>query len=150
MIYRRALSLEDFKAIEPQLTLDYTESSAGYMTDLLNACRLTPERVCVFQAWEGDELRGFIVAQVDSSPVAWVSQGWSHPANPWEVADTLFSRVLVWAVALGRSCVRAQTRRSSRAMFERFGFQEIARVVEVKISADYVERTFNVMRGSNG
>lgn len=147
MTIKRALTFDDYRAIEEFLLLDSGETTALFMGRLFNALQAAPERVACFQAWSDDgELKAFILAQLEDPNGVWISQGWSHADNPWEVANALVDRIRLWAVALGRTWIQARTKRATRAMFERFGFVEVARVVEIKIDSQTAERVYAAVK----
>jgi len=147
MIYKRATTFEDLRAIEGFLVLEADEPVELFMANLVAAYRTAPEQVACFQAWDNGELKAFILAQLEGPNSVWISQGWSDSANPWEVASELVNRVKLWAVALGRTKVQARTKRSARAMYERFGFEEVARVMEIRIDQQTQESVFASLRG---
>ncbi len=134
----------DPKSVEymlPHLTL--RNATEGMREKYLHRLALTmvnaPETVFLVQAWEGEDIVGFVVANVADEHV-WVSQAWSKTGNPSAVGDEMFNRTILWAIALGRMTLRAETTRDIGAMFRRFKFEPITTIVEHRISPEVISK----------
>jgi hypothetical protein len=97
-----------------------------------------PESVLVIQATRDNTLVGFLIAQ-NTGPFVWLAQAWSRPGNEYQVADEMWSRLLVWSAALGKSEIRAETKRSINPLYERFGFVEFSRTITRKIDTSILD-----------
>lgn len=87
------------------------------------------EDILLVVAESDGQLLAFVVAQALPACV-FVSQTWSAARNPWQIVDELFLRVILWAEALGKKSIRAETARDADAFFRRFGFVERSVVIE--------------------
>ena len=112
-----------------------TKFARGFALAMANS----PESVFLVQAWDGEDIVGFVTANVAEDHI-WVSQAWSKPENSSSVADEMFNRTILWAIALGRMSLRAETTRDVGAMFRRFRFEPITTIVEHRISPEVVSK----------
>ena len=92
-----------------------------------------------------------MVANDTPSSYIYVSQVWSDAKNGWKVADEMFLKVLLWAYALGKSSLRAETQRDMGGWYRRFGFEErsvvIEKVVTPEMSARFVSHAREIFNG---
>ena len=134
----------DPKSVEymlPHLVLRNATAESGerYLKQFALTMMNAPESVFLVQAWDGEDIVGFVAANVADDYV-WVSQAWSKTGNPSSVADEMFNRTILWAIALGRMSLRAETMRNVEAMFRRFRFEPITTIVEHRINPEVVSK----------
>jgi len=109
--------------------------------------RVPTDSVFMLQALKGDELYGFLIAQaVPGSTIVYILQAWNK--GPMAVADEFFSRVVVWALANGKSLLRAMTSRNPDAFYRRFSFESVATIVEYEIDQNILKDLARVTKES--
>lgn len=112
-----------------------------------------PEILLVLQVRESetDELLGFIVANNPTGVgYVWVAQAWSKSTNGREVADEMLKRVLIWAAALGKLEIRAETSRDGPSFLRRFGFDELYKVISRRIDPEILNQISQALGASHG
>ena len=140
----KIIRTRDPKAVQymiPYFSMESEEDREIAGAQLANLMHTQPESVNVLQAWNGDNgenLVSFIVGNVSNNPYVWIAQGWSKEGNPAQVATEMFARIMLWAMALGKTAVRAETSRDLGAMYRRFGFDPVATIVERRITPEEI------------
>ncbi|MBE3037690.1 MAG: hypothetical protein IMZ62_02590 [Chloroflexi bacterium] len=117
---------------------DFTE---GALVDSLKAMLAqTPNDICIYQAWDGDRLRAFVIAFAPPQMNhVFVHQAWADPTLPdSRVQDRLFDRLCVWAESIDRNELRAETVRNPEAFLRKWGFQPFSAILALKL--DDIER----------
>lgn len=118
---------------------DNTESiREKFVKSFAIAMANTPESVFMVQAWNGEDIVGFLTASV-LEDYTWISQAWSKTGNPLSVIDEMLNRTILWTIALGRLSLRAEVIRDSEAIFRRFHFEQITTIVEHRIKPEFVD-----------
>lgn len=137
----KIIRTRDPKAVQymiPYFNEDNDEDSELAGRQISNMMHAQPESINVLQAWQGENIVSFLVGNISDCGYIWVAQGWSKSGNPPAVATEMFSRLLLWAMALGKMSVRAETTRSLEAMYRRFGFKPVATIVERRITPEEI------------
>lgn len=133
----RLQSVQGLEEMYPHFVFTDIVQRQQLIRQLTETMLQTPESLLVLQAISDvadPGLVGFVVANnVPGASYVWVAQAWSQPGNDFEVADAMWARVRVWACALGKSSVRAQTGREIDVIYRRFGFEELCKIVEHKL-----------------
>jgi len=123
----------------PYFVVHREEDRALMLLQIQESMRNQPESVFVIQAVDSQhQLVGFLIAQ-NVGQYVWLAQAWSRSGNSFKVADAMWSRLLVWTAALGKTEIRAETRRSVPALFERFGFVELSRTITRSVDPSVLE-----------
>ena len=124
------------KYIEPHLTFTSPGNKLLFLEQFLKAMEFSPESIMVLAAIDDSEIvKAFLIAEnpgFKSQHIS-IAQTWSHPDNPWSVAEEIFARVVMWALALGKTCIRGETQRNTEPIYRRFGMQPIAQVMQLDL-----------------
>lgn len=123
------------------------DSREAFVKDLMARMIQAPESLLFVAAIREDDVVGFVIAQNLADHRVWVAQAWSEDGNDPQVADELFMRVLLWASALGKTVLGAETTRNAGALLRRFGFCEKATLVEYTIPPGFLPEVIDAMRG---
>jgi hypothetical protein len=94
-----------------------------------------PESVLIVQAKKDEQLVGFIIAH-NTGPFVTCVQAWSRNANSFRIIDAMWSHVVLWTTVLGKSEIRAETRREIGPLHRRFGFVEIKKTIGYTVQPD--------------
>jgi len=69
-----------------------------------------PEGILVVQAWEGEELKAFIVAFApETSSHSFIQDVWAAEGVDLSIVDRLFFKVVVWTEGIGKLCVKIES-----------------------------------------
>lgn len=109
-----------------------------------------PSAIHVLEARSNGTLVGFMIAELGVDEAVWIVQAFSEPSNPRAVIDGLFRRIVLWAVANGRSRILVQTERSADALYRRFGFEEKSLILQHTIDPEVFNRTITAVEKPNG
>jgi hypothetical protein len=98
------------------------------------------DEVFVLQAWEGEEIVGFLIAyDMVGAKHVFVHQVWSD-AKYEGLSDKLFFRLLMWTQSLGKNQIRGETKRDSDVISKRWNFKEISKIVAFDIPENLEEQ----------
>ncbi len=123
----------------PHFTLPGTEADIEMMSrQLMHRMVSSPEAINVIQIWDGEDLIAFIIGIASENPFIWIAQAWSKSGNQYRITSEMYERILLWAMALGKDSVRAETSRDLDSMNRRFGFEPVATIIERKITQEEV------------
>ena len=90
--------------------------------------------ILILQAWEGDDLIGFLLANnVRNQNHVFLYQAWVDAKGGSDVGDKLFFRLLLWVDLLGKKEVRMETTRSEEAFTRKYGFEKFSSIMSFKI-----------------
>lgn len=145
----KIIRTRDPKAVQymiPHFSMDTDEEREIAGSQLANMMHAHPESVNVLQAWKGEDIVSFIVGNVADNPYVWIAQGWSKEGNPSMVATEMFTRIMLWAMALGKLSIRAETSRNLEVMYRRFGFEPVATIVERHITPEEISTVLDLGR----
>lgn len=108
----------------PHLIVEDETQRQNFVAQYIEIMRRNPDNLLVLDVRdEAQELVAFVIAERSLSFVT-ITQAWSKASNPWEITNELFLRVVLWATAMGKYEIRAETRRDLDALHRRFGFTE--------------------------
>ena len=126
------------KLVEPHLTFSDDNLKEGYLVDLHTMLIEQPDSVFVVGGFRGSELVAFGIAYNpgSKSPHVLLTQAWSEHTNQKELVDNMFSRIILWAMALEKSGIRAETQRSTEALFRAYGFEKVTEVVQLTFNKE--------------
>lgn len=97
-----------------------------------------PDDIYVLQAWEGEEIKAFLVATApELSDFVFIFQAWCDPKAEDNLSDRLFYRVLLWAHDLGRNEIRMETKRDPEAYKRKWGFEVFSYMMNFMIPEDF-------------
>jgi hypothetical protein len=140
IIRARGPAVIDF--IEDKLldTQEYTDVSfADVLRGLLSE---QPDSTCIYVCFKDEEILGFLVAYAPPNVThVWLWQAWADPKlKNTNVTKIVFDRLLLWTEFIGRTSIRAETKRETEAMYRRWKFQDYSKIIEYKLSqADELE-----------
>ena len=141
--YRPVKSVDDIIRMTKYLvTREATEESQKVCSlELQLRMQQAPETINIIQAWDGQELISYVVGILPPGKTYMsFPQCWSKTGNAFEIAEVLFSSILMWAVTSGRTSIVGECPRAAGPLFRRYGFVEIAKVIERKITAEEIEK----------
>ncbi len=105
------------------------------------------ENILILQAWDGDSLVAFVVAQnMPNQPHVFLYQAWVEPESSVEVSDKLFFRLLLWVDLLGKEEVRMETTRDTDAFTRRWKFEKFSTIMSFLIPEDFESGYVALMR----
>lgn len=117
-----------------------------YLQQLQSSMQQDPGNVYVLTATAKDELLGFAVANNTPAECIYVSQFYTSPAAPPDVSTELMVRLTLWAFGLGKNFIRAETQRSTEALYRLAGFEPVATVVERRITPNIIQALISNVR----
>ena len=124
------------KHIEPHLTFTNPGNKLLFLEQFVQAMEFSPESIMVLAAIDDNEtVIAFLIAEnpgFKSQHIS-IAQCWSHPDNPWSLSEEIFARAVMWAIALGKTCIRGETQRKTEAIYRRFGMSPIAQVMQLDL-----------------
>lgn len=121
------------------------DQSVKFLQQVTGMLANAPEQIQFIVATRDEELVGFVLSNVAEDCV-YIAQMWSKPGNSFRIADEMFLYVLLWAVGLGKPCVRATTSRSAGAFYERAGFKQTSVVIERQVDQEMLHKMLNRAR----
>jgi len=130
--------------LESHLEGDYHLSKESLADGIRTMLQDSPDDTLVLTAFEGEEIKAFMVGCTDSTSdhVALI-QAWSDaPIKTWK---SMFLRFCIWTEAKGKSFIRAETSRGMEKFLEEFKFQEIARVMSFTVTEENHEEIVDEM-----
>ena len=144
------------------LGVDYMVSQGVLMNDpdwpqedlvewLKSALVGSPESIFLLQAYDGEEIKGFVVALApDKREHTFVLQAWMKAEDPQAklIADMCFYKLCLWTDSLGRRFVRAETNRSVEAFYRKWNFVEKSRIIEFELPENIEERLISGQHGT--
>lgn len=133
----RVQTVSECQDILEKLELN-SQAVSGFQAQLSTMFTQAPDSIMVLKALSGDKLIGFIIAQLSQGDFVFLPQVWVDEGAGKLVGDTLFNRVLLWAVANGKAALRAETTRDPKAWFRRAGFSAIAYVIERRVTSGQI------------
>lgn len=102
-----------------------------------NAMEKSPGATYITQAWDGVDLKAFLVAfayqDVDH---VWLFQAWSDLPADDSTIDRMFLRLCLWTESLGRGEIRGETKRSPKTILRRWKFDKYSEVRSFKLDED--------------
>lgn len=113
--------------------------AAKFVQDFLAVVNTNPERLLFITAYHDQSLVGFMIATSEFDHV-FIAQIWSHHNNPPEIANSMFLRALIWACALGKPSVRAETNRNLEVLHRRVGLKPRSTIVERQIDPGMLDK----------
>jgi hypothetical protein len=140
--YRRELDPTVLAELRPHIIAPDERSRVQMMEGTLKLMSERPETIFIFTARDEEGMvTAFAIAQaLPGIDHVWLDQCWSHKDNPPTVSDTIFTRLILWAISMGKNRVRAETKRSITPLVRRWGFDEVSKIIEHKITEDPFER----------
>jgi len=121
--------------------------SEGMLAEALrDMMQNTPDGIYVGQAWEGDELKAFVIAFAPPNMGhVFIHQAWANPEiNGTKVQDKLFLRLCLWAETIERSELRAETKRNPEALLRRWNFKPFSQILSFDIGEGLTDRLTEV------
>ncbi len=141
IIYKHAKFPSDVDPMVPNLVTreDTEESQATCAFEIRLRMQSIPDSINIIQAWDDEELVGFVVGIIYPNKTSMsLPQTWSKTGNPFEIAEYMFSGLLMWAVTCGRNAIVGECDREAGPLFRRYGFVEIAKIIERKITDEEI------------
>ena len=106
--------------------------------------------ILILQAWEGDDLIAFIVAQnMRSQSHVFLYQAWVDAKSGGDVGDKLFFRLLLWVDLLGKKEIRMETTRNEEAIIRKWGFEKFSSIMSFKIPDDIESDYMSLMKNKD-
>jgi len=108
-----------------------------YVENLKTA--IVSDKMFVLQAWDGEDLRGFLVASIyGDQPFVFVLQVWMDPTLPdSSVLDKMFVRLQLWAHVNEKREIRMETRRDPDAFQRKWGFKPRSTIMSFDVRIDF-------------
>ena len=131
-----ALDFIDDEMLEDENFLD--ESFKDTMKNLIETQR---DNTFVLQAFDGDKLKAFLIAYApENQSNVILFRVWCTPEiTDRKLQDSLFLKLCLWAEAIGRTSITAETDRSPKALHRRWGFKEVSTVVKFELDEGFTE-----------
>ena len=131
--------------LEPHLLEDEDYGGKEHLAEMLRYMLSEGgENLRIYVAFEGSELRGYIIAfNAPQKLHVFLVQVWVNAKEP-SLADRLFSRIVLWTDSLGKKEIRAETKRNPIVMERRWNFQPFSQIVSFCIPDDYAQRIIDV------
>ncbi len=145
MNYRiiRVRSTKIIPLIEPRLVFNDPESKAPFIEELAHVMTHAPESLLVLAALDDDDDALIAYTIVQNPGIAYsyasIAQVWSNPSNSRSVIEELHARVVLWAMMLGKTCIRGETQRDTAAILHRFGYEPIAQIYRLVLDGELQE-----------
>lgn len=129
----RIRSTNIIKLIEPHLTFSDEALKEQYLLQLVDALTNKPDSIFIVGGFRGDELVAFGIAYNSGplDPFVLLTQAWSEHNNQKELVDNMFSRIILWSMMLNKKGIRAETQRSTKALFRAYGFEPVTEIVQL-------------------
>lgn len=131
-VLERHTSPDVFKTLFNHLVFRNNTERLMFVDQVLTELNHRPDCVFILTVMKSNNLVGFVIAQEQPTYV-WLAQAWGRSDNSPDVMFTVLEALKTWARALGKPCIRAETKRSVKALHRRFGFVECSRVVELTV-----------------
>ena len=123
--------------IKDKFILEPSEDRDVEAESLKAGMRLTPDRVFVLIAFEGEEVMSFCVAiDVENSDYVYIHQAWCDPKAEEGLTDKMFYRLILWADSKNKSFIRAETKRAD-AIIRKWNFIEHSSIVKFEIPQNF-------------
>jgi hypothetical protein len=134
----RVHSAKIVEYIEPHLVFSDPELKPLFVEELMQLMMNAPASVLVLAAIEDSKVLAFVIAQDPGYrvPFVKVAQLWSHPDNGRAITDQFFVKVISWALALGKTYIRAETSRDPHAFYRRFKFKPEMQIMRFNLDSD--------------
>lgn len=120
---RNAQTLDVFR---PHFTFTDPDMQFVFEEDLTRKLLHAPEDV-LFLAAVGEEggVEAFGIAYNLGLmvPYCYLAMAWAAPGTEGSVTREIFSRIVLWALTLGKKYVKAETRRSTEALLRSWAFE---------------------------
>ncbi len=141
----RVHSAKIVQYIEPHLTFTDPELKELFVEDLMQQMISLPGSILLLAAIEDEEVKAFVIARDPGYrvPFAQVAQLWSDPDNPREIVDQFFIKVISWALALGKTYIRAETSRDPAAFYRRFKFKPELQIMRFNLDTEEFQDTLH-------
>lgn len=138
--------------MQDYLLHDDDEFDEGQLEGLLKQMlENTPQNTYFVQAWDGDELKSFVLAIAPpGTGHTFVLQAWVKPGVPKKLTDEIFNRIKIWTEMLGRTSIRMETKRDPDAWNRRWQFEPHSTVMEFDLTRDEKELINGRRIGRNG
>lgn len=118
-----------------------------FASQLADVMMNRPETVLVLEARSDENgLLGFIIADLGFGQVTNLRQAWVSPKASWELAKELQLRLMFWSVSHNRSQIEIRSQRSAEALYKRFGFIELAKILVQEIPPEFTQRLLEGVR----
>lgn len=131
--------------MEPRLLPDDDFPVGALVEALKDMLQHTPDGVFICQVWDGDEIRAFVIAFAPPNLAhVFIHQAWADETlQGTEIQDKLFLRLCLWAETLGRSELRAETKRNPEAFLRRWNFKPYSAILSFSVVDDLTEKLIN-------
>jgi GNAT superfamily N-acetyltransferase len=117
------------------------EKKEDYLEMLKSLMRYDPDYTLVLTGFDGHEPVCLAVLHApEHAEYAWVFETFISPKHP-EFGSSLVNKMLDWAKSKGKKSLRAQTERSAKAFERKWGFKEVAIVVERTVEDSILPRS---------
>lgn len=138
---------EDTVELLQHVPLPTPELKELFGQQLMSVMTQRPETVFVLQATSDKTgIMGFIIATFGAGEVVNLLQAWVNPQASWDLAKELQSRLMLWTTAHGRSEIEVRTKRSSEALYKRFGFEETAKILTLSIPPEFTQQLLDSLK----
>lgn len=136
----RVRSVDFLRHLEPHLTFSDPRLKKPFIEELAQRMIHQPDALMILVAIQNGQtereqagrLVAFMIVHNPGVDFPYISvlQAWSHPDNPASMSDPFIARMVLWALSLDKDYVRAETQRSTAAMYRRFGFEPHSQIVK--------------------
>ena len=97
-----------------------------------------PSALCILHAWDGEDLRAFIIAtDVVAYPHVFICQAWKDINVPTSIMRRMFLHLQLWADSIGKNKIRAETKRDEDSIIKSWGFHHFSNIIEFDIPEDF-------------
>lgn len=105
-----------------------------------------PDILVLIVESDKSSLVGFIVAQSLSDSRATILQAWASANVALGITKEVHDRVILWALALGKTHIEVRSARSAEALYRRFGYEETAKILTHTIDPSLTQRLMDSLK----
>lgn len=129
----RIINPDDVAGLRPYFTLTDPELMDLLVVELTSALKTMPDSVLILLGLDSEEKIKVLLVAVNPG-IAYkhinVTQLWAHPKTDSSWLKSFMPRIIMWAIALNKTYLRAETSRNTKAFYRRFGFEPLSTVVK--------------------
>ena len=131
-----AMDFIDDEMLEDENFLD--ESFKDTMKNLIETQK---DNTFVLQAFDGNVIKAFLLAYApEKQSNVILFRAWCDSKLPdRKLQDSLFLKLCLWAEAVGRTSITAETYRNTEALHRRWGFKEVSKVVKFELDEGFTD-----------
>lgn len=121
---------------------DQRESFGRQLVEMIGR----PDILVLVVKSDKSDLMGFIVAQSLLDSRATILQAWASPTIALGITKEVHDRVILWALALGKTHIEVRSARSAEALYRRFGYEETAKILTHTIDPSLTQRLMDSLK----